>query len=84
MTNMNLFRNIKILSITISLVALFFHNNLNSQYYNPTQINSIHVNKEASEGDMYLDTTNKNYYIGLTTGELAKIGDTLDELTLYL
>lgn len=51
-----------------------------SQYYTPAQLQTIHSNKTAYEGDMYLDTINKKYYEGLTNGELARIGDTLDEL----
>ncbi|MEN8839125.1 MAG: hypothetical protein ABF238_01300, partial [Flavobacteriales bacterium] len=51
-----------------------------SQYYTPSQIATIHSSKAANEGDFYLDTINKNYFVGLTTGRLAKIGDTLDEI----
>jgi hypothetical protein len=50
-----------------------------SQYYTPVQISTINTNKTAGEGDMYLDTVNNDYYIGLTTGILAKIGDVIDE-----
>lgn len=57
-----------------------------SQYYTPAQINTIHTTKASFEGDMYLDTINKDYYIGLTNGILAKIGDIHDEQidSLYL
>ena len=72
-----------ILSKGIRLVLLFTFvfsfSSLLTQYYNPAQIVTIQSAKSAFEGDMYLDTVNKNYFIGLTTGELAKIGDTLDE-----
>ncbi|MFT6001820.1 MAG: hypothetical protein ACI95T_000572 [Flavobacteriales bacterium] len=50
-----------------------------SQYYTSLQISAINTNKTAGEGDMYLDTVNNDYYIGLTTGILAKIGDVIDE-----
>lgn len=70
---------IKIFLRTFLLFALLF-NNLYSQYYTPAQLQTIHSNKSAYEGDMYLDTINKKYYEGLTNGELARIGDTLDEL----
>jgi len=72
-----------ILSKGIRLVLLFTFvfsfSSLLTQYYTPAQIVTIQSAKSAFEGDMYLDTVNKNYFIGLTTGELAKIGDTLDE-----
>lgn len=45
-----------------------------SQFYNPTQITTINTNKTAFEGDLYLDTINDNYYIGLTNGGLSRIG----------
>lgn len=50
-----------------------------SQYYTPSQISIINTTKTAGEGDVYLDTINNDYYIGLTSGILAKIGDTIDE-----
>ncbi len=53
---------------------------LQAQFYTPAQITSIDQARTAAEGDLYLDTINENYYIGLTHGKLAKIGDTLDEL----
>ncbi len=52
---------------------------LNSQYYTPAQIITVTSTNAAYEGDMYLDTISGDYYIGLTHGVLAKIGDTLDE-----
>lgn len=45
-----------------------------SQFYTPAQIITINTAKTANEGDLYLDTINEDYYIGLTTGELSKIG----------
>jgi hypothetical protein len=57
-----------------------------SPYATPAQIIIVHATRNASEGDLYLDTVNNNFYIGLTNGELAKIGDTLDETidTVYV
>lgn len=46
-----------------------------AQFYTPIQIQTIHDNKQAYEGDMYLDTVNKDYYIGITTGELKIMSD---------
>lgn len=60
------------------MVLILFSSIGYSQYYSPAQILNIHNNKLAYEGDMYLDTVNKDYYIGLTTGELAGIGDDQD------
>lgn len=62
------------------LFILLLSNKIYSQYYTPAQLQTIHTNRSAYEGDMYLDTINKKYYEGLTNGELARIGDTLDEL----
>ena len=42
-----------------------------SQYYDTSAMNTIHLNRTASEGDMYLDTINEVYRIGLTNGELG-------------
>ncbi|MEN8927854.1 MAG: hypothetical protein ABF242_07855 [Flavobacteriales bacterium] len=69
---------------TIAKTALFFvflmaSSPAISQFYTPAQITTIHTAKSALEGNLYLDTVNNNFFIGLTTGELAKIGDTLDE-----
>lgn len=51
-----------------------------AQFYTPAQLHTITTQKTAGEGDMYLDTVNGNYFIGLTTGELSKIGY-LDSIT---
>lgn len=48
-----------------------------SQFYTPAQIITINSTRAAFEGDMYLDTNNNDYYIGLTNGALASIGDTV-------
>lgn len=47
---------------------------VHAQYYDSTQLSNIDLAGTAAEGDFYLDTTNSNYYIGLTTGRLALIG----------
>lgn len=44
-----------------------------TQYYDTSAMRSIHQNKTASEGDMYLDTVHKIYRIGMTNGELGYI-----------
>lgn len=45
----------------------------NAQYFDSAQISNIHIAKTAAEGDLYLDTMNGNYFIGLTTGEVTQI-----------
>lgn len=47
----------------------------NSQYYTTAAINVIHATKTGREGDLYLDTNNNNYRIGLTNGELGYLTD---------
>ena len=60
--------------ILLILFLFFFSFSVKAQFFTPSQLTSIHAAKSASEGDMYLDTVNKNYFIGLTTGELSRIG----------
>jgi len=43
----------------------------NAQYYTEAELITIHQNKTASEGDLYLDTINSEYFIGVTSGELT-------------
>ncbi len=45
-----------------------------SQFYSKAQITTINSAKTAFEGDLYLDTINKAYFIGLTDGSLSEIG----------
>lgn len=45
------------------------------QYYDSVAISTIHLNRQASEGDFYLDTNKKQYYIGLTNGEVGRIAN---------
>lgn len=45
-----------------------------AQFYTPAEIQQIQLNKNASEGDFYLDTINNQYYIGLTHGLITEIG----------
>lgn len=59
---------------------LFLSQRMNAQYYTAAQIQTINTNRAAYEGDMYLDTVNQQFFIGLTSGKLARIGDTIDEL----
>lgn len=65
--------------ISLSFLFAIITFALQSQYYTPAQIITVTSTNAAYEGDMYLDTVNDDYYIGLTNGILAKIGDTLDE-----
>ena len=48
-----------------------------AQYYSDTQIQTIHSNLLANEGDMYLDTINNIQYIGTTNGMLKTIGENI-------
>lgn len=68
----------KIKHLTLLLFCLSL-GNVFSQYYTKAQLTTINNTRSAFEGDLYLDTVNDDYYIGLTHGILAKIGDTLDE-----
>lgn len=53
-----------------------------AQYYTSVQIDLIKSNRSANEGDLYLDTINQAYYLGLSHGKLAKIGKGLDSIYL--
>jgi len=46
-----------------------------SQYYDSTQLHNIDLLRTAKEGDMYLDTVQSVYKIGLTTGKLGSLND---------
>ena len=48
-----------------------------AQYYTESQIAVIQSNKAAAEGDLYLDTTNSIQYIGITSGELRAMGNSV-------
>lgn len=72
--------NIVKYNILITLILVSFISN--SQFYSKNQINQIDSLKNASEGDLYLDTLNQNYYIGLTNGKLIRLGNGIDTLFL--
>ena len=55
-----------------------------SQYYSSSQISNIIANKLGSEGDMYLDTVNHNYYVGVTSGNIVKLDDNQKIDTMYV
>lgn len=61
---------IRILS---TILVYFLHYSAVGQFYTDTQINLIQSEQSASEGDLYLDTINNIYYIGLTHGKLQHI-----------
>ena len=67
-----------ILVITLFAISL----GANAQYYDSTELAAIHTARTAAEGDLYLDTIQKNYYIGLTTGELSQFNNDLDSFVL--
>lgn len=70
--------------ITILLLVFYcLPSNVFGQYYTDSEINQIQSNKSASEGDLYLDTINNTYYVGLTNGNLVHINfDSNDVKTL--
>ncbi|MEN8810099.1 MAG: hypothetical protein ABF272_01755, partial [Flavobacteriales bacterium] len=49
-----------------------------SQYYSTTAINLIDSLRLGKEGDLYLDTLNENYKIGLSNGKLGSLSDKQD------
>lgn len=59
--------------ITFFIIVPFI---ANSQYYTRTQIDAIHSTRVAKEGDLYLDTINNYYKIGLTNGKLGDVNNT--------
>jgi hypothetical protein len=79
---MKTFKNCILILILFNTINTFGQ----SPYATPAQIIIVHATRNATEGDLYLDTVNNDFYIGLTNGELAKIGDTLDETidTVYV
>lgn len=70
----------KILIVFILLVSVVSVSN--AQYYDSTELSAIHIAKSAAEGDLYLDTIQKNYYLGLTTGELSQFNNDLDSMVV--
>lgn len=61
--------------ILFALFFLIFSIKVKSQYYTTAAIDVIHASRLGREGDMYLDTVNEDYRIGLTNGELARLSD---------
>lgn len=47
----------------------------NAQYYTQAGLAGVEAARSAFEGDMYLDTTNNDYRIGLTHGRLGYLND---------
>lgn len=66
---------IRLTYIILLLFVLFITNNAISQYYTPAQISTIDANRTAAEGDLYLDTVNDIYRIGLTNGKLGDVSN---------
>lgn len=64
--------------ILFALFFLIFSIKAKSQYYTTAAMDAIHASRLGKEGDMYLDTVNEDYRIGLTNGELAKLTDNQD------
>lgn len=61
--------------VYIYLMMLGFSLGANAQYFDSTEIANINAARIASEGDFYLDTIRGLQYIGLTTGEVAEVGN---------
>ncbi len=62
-----------ITKLLIPLICFFTSFTSWAQYYTSSEIDQIKINKSAAEGDLYLDTLNEAYYIGLTNGSLLYI-----------
>ncbi len=56
-----------------------------SQYYDTSAMRIIDQATSACEGDMYLDTVNNVYRIGLTNGKLGYISksNVIDSVTIH-
>lgn len=62
-----------ILRLTCFLSFTFLSNFIDSQYFTGGAIDAINTAKTGSEGDLYLDTINEKYFIGLSNGALTQI-----------
>lgn len=62
-----------ILRLTCFLFFTFLSNFIDSQYFTGNTIDAINTAKTGSEGDLYLDTINEKYFIGLSNGALTQI-----------
>ncbi len=71
-------------TLTLLFVVLFCSSNSFSQYYDTSAMRVIDQNRSAFEGDMYLDTVNNVYRIGLTNGKLGYVSKTvsIDSVTI--
>ncbi len=69
-------RNLIIILISICSIGY-------AQFYTPAQITTINTSRTANEGDLYLDTINEDYYIGLTHGKLIQLGNGIDTAFFY-
>lgn len=71
-------------TIFIIIIAVCSNTFYSQVYVDTSVMNVIHNNRTAYEGDMYLDTINNVFRIGLTNGKLGYIGDNqqLDSIKL--
>lgn len=60
---------IKRLALTIVFLTLPL--SVFGQFYTASQIQTVIDNKSGLEGDLYMDTINNMYYIGITNGRLV-------------
>lgn len=65
----------KVRNILFIVVVLVCSNSASSQFYTSAGIAGVEAARSANEGDMYLDTTNNDYRIGLTHGLLGRLTD---------
>lgn len=72
----------RVIKIAFVLICLCLSSYSWSQYYDSTEIADIHNARSASEGDLYQDTFDQEYYLGLTNGELTKINDPIDSISI--
>jgi len=72
---------IKLKKLLLFIFGVFLSTAASAQYYDSTELLNIHMNRTASEGDLYQDTIKGNYYIGLTSGALTQINFNPDSVS---
>ena len=56
-------------------------NTCQAQFYDSTSISDINASKSASEGDLYLDTLNQRFFLGLSDGTVTRLNNQIDSLS---
>lgn len=63
----------RVSGIVLLLLLTFLFNSGKSQFFSTDSISKIDLLSIGNEGDLYLDTITKSYYIGLSNGKLTQI-----------